>query len=263
MSLIKYPRTPHLSGSALQRGDSPETESFRSWKGRHLVVEEKLDGANCGVSFDRDGTLRLQSRGHFLTGGGRERHFALLKTWAQTRAGDLRAVLGHRYVLYAEWLYAKHTVFYDALPHYLHEFDILDLDTGYFLSTPRRRALLAGLGVVSVPVLHEGPVDSEEALMAFIRPSVYKTAGWRDALAAQAVASGQDPVRVATQTEDSDLSEGLYLKWEDTDHVLGRAKIVRQGFVQTLLDGDGHWLRRPILPNGLAADVDLFGGGPC
>ena len=46
----------------------------------------------------------------------------------------------------------------------------------------------------------------------------------------------------------------------NAEHVLGRAKVVRTGFVQTLLDGDGHWQRRPILPNQLAAGVDLFGG---
>ncbi len=259
MSLRKYPRTPHLSGSALQRGDSPETLPFSEWKGRHLVVEEKLDGANCGVSFAPDGALQLQSRGHYLTGGGRERHFAMLKT--QAHVHDLRDVLGTRYVLYGEWLYAKHTVFYDLLPHYLHEFDVLDLETDRFLSTPARRALLEGLEVVQVPVLHEGPVESEEELAAFIRPSLYKSARWREALVEQAVATGQKPERVQLQTEDSDLSEGLYLKWEDEHHVLGRAKVVRHGFVQTLLDGDGHWQRRPILPNQLAPGADLFGGG--
>jgi hypothetical protein len=261
MSLRKYPRTPHLSGSALQRGDDPETLPFAAWRGRHLVVEEKLDGANCAVSFGPDGELRLQSRGHYLTGGGREAHFALFKTWAQVRAGDLHEVLGARYVLYGEWLYAKHTVFYDALPHYLHEFDVLDLETDRFLSTPARRSLLGGLGLVQVPVLHEGPLDRQEALAGLIRPSLYKTAQWRDALLAQAVATGQRPERVLQQTEDCDLSEGLYVKWEDEEHVLGRAKVVRQGFTQTLLDGDGHWQRRPILPNQLAPGVDLFGGG--
>jgi len=261
MSLRKYPRTPHLSGSALQRGDDPETLPFAEWKGRHLVVEEKLDGANCGVRFSPDGELRLQSRGHYLTGGGRERHFALLKTWAQVRAHDLWEVLGSRYVLYGEWLYAKHTVFYDRLPHYFHEFDILDLETDRFLSTPARRSLLDGLGVTAVPVLHEGVVGSQEELASFIRPSLYKSARWREVLLEQADATGQRPDRVQLQTEDSDLSEGLYVKWEDEQHVLGRAKVVRRGFVQTLLDGDGHWQRRPILPNQLADGVDLFGGG--
>jgi hypothetical protein len=37
--------------------------------------------------------------------------------------------------MYGEWVYAKHTVFYDKLPHYFLEFDILETKTGAFLST--------------------------------------------------------------------------------------------------------------------------------
>ena len=38
---------------------------FASLAGRHLVVEEKLDGANAGICFDETGRLWLQSRGHW------------------------------------------------------------------------------------------------------------------------------------------------------------------------------------------------------
>ena len=152
--LHKYPRTRHLEGSRLQPGDEDlEAAPFRAVAGRNLVVEEKVDGANCGISFTPEGELLLQSRGHYLTGGLRERHFNLLKQWAQVHARAFCDRLGPRYVVYGEWLSAKHTVFYDALPHYFLEFDVLDTETGQFLSTPRRRELLAGLAVVSVPVI--------------------------------------------------------------------------------------------------------------
>src|SRR5919204_4474294 len=110
--LHKYPRTLHLEGSRLQPGDEDlETVPFAELAGRFVVVEEKLDGANAGLSFDADGRLRLQSRGHFLTGGARERHFTLFKQWAHTHAARLRQALGSRYLLYGEWLYAQHTIF--------------------------------------------------------------------------------------------------------------------------------------------------------
>ena len=53
MHLIqKYPRTRHIEGSRLQPGDEDlEAVPFRDIAGRHLVVEEKIDGANCGISF--------------------------------------------------------------------------------------------------------------------------------------------------------------------------------------------------------------------
>ena len=78
--MIKYPRTPHLEGSRLQPGDEDLSQiPFSEIAGRNLAVEEKCDGANSAVSFSADGELLLQSRGHYLTGGYRERHYALMK----------------------------------------------------------------------------------------------------------------------------------------------------------------------------------------
>lgn len=180
----KYPRTRHIRGSRLQRGDHDlAAVPFSALAGRHLVVEEKLDGANAGISFGPGGELRLQSRGHYLTGGPRERHFAPFKAWAATVAPLLRPRLGERYVLYGEWLYAKHTVFYDALPHLFCEFDVLDTREDAFLSTPRRRELLEGAPVVSVPVLHTGPLERLADLTRLVGPSTCRTPGWRGALA--------------------------------------------------------------------------------
>ena len=68
--MLKYPRTRHLEGSRLQTGDEDlKAARFREIRGRHLVVEEKLDGANAGISVGEDGELLLQSRGHYLSGG--------------------------------------------------------------------------------------------------------------------------------------------------------------------------------------------------
>ena len=135
LSIVKYPRTPHLEGSRLQPGDEDlDQVPFAELAGRNLVVEEKLDGANAGLRFDAAGRLYLQSRGHFLTGGPREKHFNLFKQWANGLAVALWDRLSTRYVLYGEWLYAKHTIFYDRLPQYFLEFDALDTDSGEFLS---------------------------------------------------------------------------------------------------------------------------------
>lgn len=258
MKIYKYPRTRHTEGSRLQVGDMADDKPIKDLKGQPLIVEEKLDGANSAVSFDADGGLLLQSRGHYLTGGGRERHFALLKTWAAAHAHVLHPVLGYRFVMYGEWMYAKHTVFYDRLPHYFMEFDVLDRDTGAFLSTAARKVLLTGLPVMPVPVVHQGEVTSVGHLNSMVSPSLYKSAGWRDALAVAAERSGSRPDMVDQQTEDSDLAEGLYLKQEDAGQVLDRFKFVRADFLQAIEAGDGHWHDRPILPNALADGVDIF-----
>jgi hypothetical protein len=142
------------------------------------AARRRPDGANAGVSFDSDGGLRLQSRGHVLSGGPRERQFAPMKAWAAALRPVLSERLGTRYVLYGEWLYAKHTVFYDALPHYFCEFDVLDQESGGFLSTAARARLLAGTPVVSVPVLYEGTLPDLGALTALLGPSRCRGTGW-------------------------------------------------------------------------------------
>ena len=61
-TIQKYPRTPHIEGSRLQPGDEDLSQiPFAAVRGRHLVVEEKCDGANSAVSFDPEGRLLLQS----------------------------------------------------------------------------------------------------------------------------------------------------------------------------------------------------------
>ena len=257
--LRKYPRTHHVEGSRLQPGDEDlDSVPWRQLAGRPLVVEEKVDGANAAVSFDDQGRLWLQSRGHFLAGGPRERQFALFKAWAQRHHQELYGALGSRYVLYGEWLYAKHTVFYDALPHYFLEFDVLDTRAGEFLSTPRRRELLQGLPLASVLVLAEGVVPSLAALRTLIGPSNFKTSAWQDRLRESAVESGLDVTQVAGETDPTNLMEGLYVKVEEDGRVVERYKLIRASFTATVVQSGSHWMDRPLLPNLLRDGGDLF-----
>jgi hypothetical protein len=263
LTLHKYPRTRHVEGSRLQPGDEDAgSVPFGQIAGRFLVAEEKVDGANAGLCFDREGRLWLQSRGHFLTGGVREKHFHLFKQWANAHAASFRPVLGSRYVLYGEWLYAKHTIFYDLLPHYFLEFDVLDTETGMFLSTECRRELLAGLPLVSVPVLCSGPARSLAELVMLIGQSQFKSGRWRERLAEVCAGRNLDPERAWAETDRSDLMEGLYLKVEEGGRVVERYKYIRASFLTAVSDSGGHWLKRPIVPNRLRDGMDLFGDRP-
>lgn len=260
-TLHKYPRTQHLEGSRLQPGDQDlSSVPFAALAGRPLVVEEKLDGANAGISFDATGRLWLQSRGHFLTGGPREKHFTLFKRWAHTHADALGRILGQRYTLYGEWLYAKHTIFYDQLPHYFLEFDVLDAESGEFLSTPRRQELLHGLPLASVPVLWTGRAQVLSDLTTLIGTSRFKGPRWRERLLEVGGSRGLSADRLWKETDAEGLVEGLYLKVEEEGRVVGRYKYVRASFLTGVLDSGSHWLSRPIVPNQLRDDVDLFGG---
>lgn len=223
----KYPRTPHLEGSRLQPGDEDLSQvPFAAIKGKHLVIEEKVDGANSAISFRDDGEMLLQSRGHYLTGGYRERHYELMKQWAAVHRDRFREFLGDRFILYGEWMYARHRIAYDRLPHYFLEFDILDRISGRFLDTPSRRAITSNLPVFSVPVLAEGSFSSKEAILSLIGPSNY----------------------------GPEMMEGLYIKVEEGGEVVDRLKFVRPAFTQWT-EPEGEWLAREIVTNGLTVSV--------
>jgi hypothetical protein len=259
-SIYKYPRTHHIEGSGLQPGDEDlGVVPFRVLAGRFLVVEEKMDGANSAVSFAPGGRLLLQSRGHYLTGGEREKHFHLLKAWANRYTAELWDVLGERYVMYGEWLYAKHSVFYTDLPHYFLEFDVYDKAKDEFLSTERRRQLLERASfVASVKVLHEGPVASLQDLIGMVGPSNFIAPDYLRRLEAICQEKKLEASRTLRETDQSGLMEGLYIKVEEEDIVQERYKYVRAGFLQTVFDSQSHWLDRPIIPNLLKAGVTLF-----
>jgi hypothetical protein len=252
--MYKYPRTQHIRGSRFQHGDHDlEAVPWEELVGKRLVIEEKIDGANAGISFDETGKLLLQSRGHYLRGGPRERHFDLLKTWASARQEELRQILDTRYVMYGEWMYAKHTMYYDALPHYFMEFDVLDLETNTFLSTPARDKLLrfASDIVHPVKVLAVGEFKKLDELEAMIGRSNFISDEWVLNFNNAAEAAGVVATEGWAHTDQTRLMEGLYIKWEDQDKILGRYKFVRGSFTNAILDQDTHWHDRPIIPNRL------------
>ena len=115
--------------------------------------------------------------------------------------------LADRFILFGEWLYARHSVHYRQLPHYFFEFDIYDKEGEDFLSLERRLALLEGTGIHTVPVLHVGALDREK-LGNLIGPSRFDS-------------EFENPL---TNRIDH-LMEGLYLRTEAQGVVTGRAKV--------------------------------------
>ena len=223
------------------------------------MVEEKLDGANCAISFSESGELLLQSRGHYLIGGSRERQFNLFKHWATVHESWLIERLEDRYIMYGEWLHKKHAIFYDALPHYFCEFDIWDRHNNCFLSTQKRHQLLANGPILSVPVLYSGIAPKRLGdLLALVKYSLAKTNDWKSCFEKIVAQEKIDLNKAWQQCDNSDLMEGLYLKIESEYTTTGRLKWVRQDFVQSILDAGQHHLQQPFIPNQLAKKAELY-----
>lgn len=255
-SIIKYPRTPHLQGSKLQIGDEDLSQIPASKiLGKYLVIEEKVDGANTAISFDDDGNLLLQNRGHYLTSGYRERHYDLFKKWATNHMNELFEILGTKYIMYGEWLYAKHTVYYDALPHYFLEFDIYDKENKVFLDTETRHKMLKDSIVVSVPVLQKGIFKNVKEILCYLGNSNYKTDNFIENLKNEAIKQNYDINKVLLETDNSMLMEGIYIKVEENGIVTDRMKYVRYSFTQAITESNTHWIDRTIIPNKLKVNL--------
>jgi len=237
---VKYPRTPHLFGSRGTDDDKHlgDAESARFLAEESLIVEEKLDGTNVGVHFTGDGAPVLQCRGHLIT-EGMHPQYDLFKQWVAVKRPVLEGRLEDRYILFGEWLYARHSVHYRGLSHYFYEFDIYDKQIRDFLSLERRLALLDGTGLHTVPVIHTGAIEPER-LASLIGPSRFDS-------------RFENPL---TGRADH-LMEGLYLRTEAGSIVTGRAKFVRPEFVEKVKRSE-HWQHQAMIPNRLADGADIW-----
>ena len=236
----KFPRTPHLFGSKGTDDDKHlnQADSQRFLDDESLIVEEKVDGTNVGIHFTANGQLVLQCRGHLIT-EGMHPQYDLFKQWAAVQRPMLEERLGDQYLLFGEWVYAKHSIHYRALSHYFLEFDIFDKQAGEFLSLERRLAIMDGSSLQTVPVVHTGRIDRAD-LLNLIGPSAFDS-------------EFENPF---TGRLDH-LMEGLYLRTEALGVVTGRAKCVRPEFVEKIKQST-HWQQQPLVPNLLRDDVDIW-----
>ena len=237
---VKYPRTPHLFGSKGTDDDKhlgPE-ESKAFIADPSLIVEEKLDGTNVGIHFSQSGRMVLQCRGHEIT-EGMHPQYDLFKQWTAVKRPVLEAMLAGQFILYGEWLYAKHSVHYCRLSHYFFEFDIYDKDSEQFLNLEKRLAMLQGTGLITVPVLHRGPVRFDQ-LRSLVGPSAFES-------------HFENPTTSGTDN----LMEGLYCRTEANGYVSGRAKMVRLEFVEKVKQSE-HWQHQSMVPNELAEGADIW-----
>ena len=183
---------------------------------RSITVEEKVDGACIGLSFDDDGNLRVQKRGDYLRPDAGHQ-FAPLWPWLGTRRDQLHRALGTDRTLFGEWCYARHDVPYVSLPDYLIVIDVYEREAAKFVSTTRRDALAGRLGLSPAPIVARGEFD----------------------LSSLQAQLGTSRVGVAPM-------EGLYLRVEDELWLEARAKLVRPGWLQP---DARNWSAKPVEPN--------------
>ncbi|MDA3787227.1 MAG: RNA ligase family protein [Desulfobacula sp.] len=216
---LKFPSTPHLAvlGENIIRVDKVLSRKNRdAFLKSRLIVEEKIDGANLGISFDGQGNLTLQNRGSILLQPYSGQWKKLAK-WLPPRLENLFDHLHDQYILFGEWCFAKHSVEYNRLPDYYLGFDLFDKTSRQFLSFDWRNQMFEQMNISSVPFIKKGTFSLQqlENLMGNSRFS-------------------------------DGPAEGIYLRHDGDNWLKQRAKIVKAKFIQTI---DVHWFRKAIIPN--------------
>jgi ATP-dependent RNA circularization protein (DNA/RNA ligase family) len=219
---VKFPTTPHLLwlGKVPAREDKLFTHTEAEAFLRHsVIVEEKVDGANLGISFDNNGNLLVQNRGNFVERGFKGQ-FAPLWAWLTEREAVLFDTLENRLILFGEWCYARHSIHYTRLPDWFLAFDVFDKHEECFLSTGKRNEIVRRMNLTTVPKVDNGVFNLSDLPQLIGQSLLYN-----------------GPM------------EGIYLRQENKFRLMQRAKVVRAEFVQQIGE---HWSKRPLIPNHLA-----------
>lgn len=220
---FRFPHTPHLAwlGACQPRDDKVlSKEEATNLLVGNVVVEEKLDGANLGISVAPDSKLRAQNRGQYLSDPF-SGQFSRLDSWLARHGLVLTEHLDQRLTLFGEWCAATHSLDYERLPDWFLLFDVYDCVQERFWSSTRRNALASSLGLAVVPQLFRGRTtlsDLQRLLQSHY--SLYRNGP----------------------------PEGLVVRAESDLWCEARAKLVQPEFTQAIGE---HWRNRSIKWNRL------------
>jgi hypothetical protein len=192
-----------------------------------VTISEKLDGSN--VCLEREG---VYARSHNQAPD--HPSFDLLKAFH----ASVRHKIPDGLQIFGEWLYAKLSIHYSALPSYLMLFGVRNLDSMFWLSWEDTVLWAEELGVPTVPVLSWKRVfGSRKELNSYLEYAATGDSGgggW----------------------EMEGLVVRLHQEFPDEDFPWSVGKWVRKNHVQT----DEHWRTQPIVRNLLKPGTASFFG---
>ncbi|KAG5220202.1 ATP dependent DNA ligase [Salix suchowensis] len=118
------------------------------WPRRHVIITEKIDGANMGFSLPR---MAPRSLSRIAPTTSIPRPTNSSRNWALGRKARRRSspyfgagrCFPERFILFGEWMYATHSIPYTDLPDRFVAFDLYDRSTGSFADSKYLASLLS------------------------------------------------------------------------------------------------------------------------
>ena len=168
---VKFPTTPHLFAidHQIARSDKlVDSQIKQLFYQLPVTVEEKVDGANIGFSLTADGDILVQNRGNYITADSHPQ-YRLLPAWITRHQESLFELLMPGRILFGEWCYAKHSVYYEKLSDWFLAFDIYDIARERFLSCEKRHELLLQTQITEVPTIGYFEKISDSFLLELIQ----------------------------------------------------------------------------------------------
>ena len=220
-----------------------DAEASGFFDGRTVVLaEEKVDGANLGLSLTKGYEVRCQNRSHYVNPQSHAQ-FRSLQSWLDEHTGALCQLLApEREVLFGEWLAVKHSVHYSRLPGLFLAFDIFDKRSGTFCSAAERDRRLRGSGIPVVRTMAKRAFGSKAELLTLLEQRSAYTDGFVEG------------AYLRIDAADGREADGGEADGRRVGTNVRRGKIVRADFVQGITE---HWINAEIVKNVVRVDLWL------
>jgi len=147
-SYVKYPRTHHVPWSDNLTEDDRMVKNMDHFKGKRVIVTEKMDGENTTMYSDHIHARSIDSSGHES------------RNWVKNFWSSIAHEIPEGWRVCGENLWAKHSIGYEDLPAYFLGFSLWN-DRNECVNWDDTVTYLGVLGIEPVPVLYDGEYDEE------------------------------------------------------------------------------------------------------
>ena len=205
-----YPRIPHLDKNISKMTHDDILSDNAIVYPIEGYVQEKIDGANLGVSWYKNGPI-VRNRSNILKKGYSKIHtpakeqFKSTWNWVHENRKDIQLIseiVMSEITIYGEWMVAQHSIAYNKLPDWFIAYDIWVVADNKFLSPSKVDELLSKTSI------------------SYIKP--YKVT----------LNNVSDVIRWAEMKSDytNGIREGIVIKTVEGDFVKDTYKVVNRHF---------------------------------